>query len=180
MNVANDLPELLDLPIAATRSFPTTALRLTADATSLARLRDELRSELTSCTVTVARVHGNLWLGNVLCSPSDDRVTGIVNWERSRTDLPVVELMHLVCTTRASVERRELGAVVRDVIAAGDLRPHEAALVQTAPGATEVSPRTAVLLMWLRHVQGYAQRAAGTRPSDVWLSHNVHQVLESV
>ncbi len=76
--------------------------------------QDELRSELTGCTATAARVHGNLWLGNVLCSPEDGRVTGIVNWERSRTDLPVVDVMHLVCTTRALVEHRELGAVVRD------------------------------------------------------------------
>jgi hypothetical protein len=155
-------------------------LRLTADATSLARLRDELRSELTSRAVTAAGTHGNLWLGNTLCSPGDGRVTGIINWERSRADLPVVELMHLVCTTRAFVERQELGAVVRDVITAGGLREDEAALVRTAPGAGEVSPRTAVLIMWLRHVHGYAQRAAGTRPSDLWLSHNVHQVLESV
>ena len=60
------------------------------------------------------------------------------------------------------------------------VRDDEAELISTIPGATELSTRTVVLLMWLRHVHGYAQRAAGTRPSDVWLSHNVHQVLESV
>jgi O-antigen/teichoic acid export membrane protein len=178
--IAEDLPELLELPIAATESFPTSALRFTADATSLARLQDELRSELTGAAVTVARVHGNLWLGNVLAAPDGRTVTGIVNWERSRIDLPMVELMHLVCTTRALLEQRELGGVVRDVISKRHLREDEAELVRTAPGSSELSPRTAVLLMWLRHVHGYAERAAGTRPSDVWLSHNVHQVLESV
>ena len=49
-----------------------------------------------------------------------------------------------------------------------------------APGADELSSRTAVLLMWLRHVQGYARHFEGSRPSHVWISHNVHQVLESV
>jgi O-antigen/teichoic acid export membrane protein len=178
--IAADLPELLDLPILATASLPTSALRLTADATSLQRLQDELQSELADATVTAGRVHGNLWLGNVLWSSETNRVSGIVNWERSRTDLPAVDLMHLVCTTRALTEQRELGAVVRDVLASGDLRADEAELVGLAPGAGELSPRTVVLLMWLRHVHGYAQRAAGSRPSDVWLAHNVHQVLESV
>jgi hypothetical protein len=110
----------------------------------------------------------------------DGALTGVVNWERSGTDLPAVELMHLVCTTRALVEGIELGGVVRAVLAAGRLRDDEAELLASMPGAAELSPRTAVLLMWLRHVQGYTQRVAGARPSEVWMSHNVHQVLESV
>ncbi len=88
--------------------------------------------------------------------------------------------MHLVCTTRALVERTELGAVVRGVLADGGFRDRESELIQAAPGADELSSRTAVLLMWLRHVHGYTRHSAGTRPSDVWVSHNVHQVLESV
>jgi O-antigen/teichoic acid export membrane protein len=174
-----DLRELLDLPLTATGTLPTTRLRVRADETSLARLQDELRRELEGATVTAALVHGNLWLGNVRAT-SEGRVTGLVHWERSRLDLPVLDVLHLVCTTRAEVERRELGAVVRDVIAGGGLRDDEQALVGMAPGAGELSPRTAVLLMWLRHVQGYARHFEGSRPSHVWMSHNVHQVLESV
>jgi hypothetical protein len=174
-----DLPDLLQLPSTATGTLPTTRLRVRADETSLARLQDELRRELEGATVTAALVHGNLWLGNVRATP-EGRVTGLVHWERSRIDLPVLDLLHLVCTTRGEVECRELGAVVRDVIAGGGLREDEQALVSMAPGADELSPRTAVLLMWLRHVQGYARHFEGSRPSHVWMSHNVHQVLESV
>ena len=131
--------------------------------------------------MTAGFVHGNLWLGNVVCAEADGQVTGIVNWERCRMDLPVVELMHLVCTTRALVERRELGAVVRDVLGRGGLPGRGSPADRRAlPGADELSTRTAVLLMWLRHVHGYTRHTAGTRPSDVWVSHNVHQVLESV
>jgi aminoglycoside phosphotransferase (APT) family kinase protein len=174
-----DLPDLLELPHAATGTLPKTRLRVRADETSLARLQDELRRELEGATVTAGLVHGNLWLGNVRGTP-DGRVTGLVHWERSRVDLPVLDLLHLVCTTRAEVEHRELGAVVRDVIAGGGLRDDEQSLVGMAPGAGELSPRTAVLLMWLRHVQGYARHFEGSRPSHVWMSHNVHEVLESV
>jgi hypothetical protein len=174
-----DLPDLLELPQAATGTLPTTRLRVRADETSLARLQEELRRELGGATVTAGLVHGNLWLGNVRATP-EGRVTSLVHWERSRLDLPVLDLLHLVCTTRAEVEHRELGAVVRDVIAGGGLRDDEQALVGMAPGAGELSPRTAVLLMWLRHVQGYARHFEGSRPSHVWMSHNVHEVLESV
>jgi O-antigen/teichoic acid export membrane protein len=174
-----DLPDLLELPQSATGTLPTTRLRAGADEMSLAKLQDELRRELEGATVTAALVHGNLWLGNVR-STSDGAVTGLEHWERSRLDLPVLDLLHLVCTTRGQVEHRELGAVVRDVIARKGLRDDEQALVGMAPGADELSPRTAVLLMWLRHVQGYARHFEGSRPSHVWMSHNVHQVLESV
>lgn len=174
-----DLLELLELPQAATGTLPTTRLRVRADETSLARVQDELRRELEGTTVTAGLVHGNLWLGNVRATP-EGRTTGLEHWERSRLDLPVLDLLHLVCTTRAEVEHRELGAVVRDVIAGGGLRDDEQALVAMAPGAGELSPRTAVLLMWLRHVQGYARHFEGSRPSHVWMSHNVHAVLESV
>ncbi len=174
-----ELPDLLELPQVAAGGLPTTRLRVRADETSLARLQDELRRELEGATVTASLVHGNLWLGNVRATP-EGRVTGLGHWERSRVDLPVLELLHLVCTTRAQVEHRELGAVVRDVLRRGGLRDDEQALVASAPGADDLSSRTAVLLMWLRHVQGYARHFEGSRPGHVWMSHNVHQVLESV
>jgi aminoglycoside phosphotransferase (APT) family kinase protein len=180
VSIGDDLPELLDLPLAVTDSLPTSRMRVRADETSLARLQAELRADLAGSTVTASSVHGNLWPGNVVCSEADGRVTGIINWERSRLDLPVTELMHLVCTTRALVEQRELGAVVRDVLGSGAFRDAEAELIRTAPGADELSTRTAVLLMWLRHVHGFTRQSRGARPSDVWVSHNVHQVLESV
>ncbi len=178
--IGEELPELLDLPLGVTDSLPSSRMRLRADETSLAKLHAELRAQLAGTTVTAGFVHGNLWLGNVVWCPDDARVTGLINWERSRVDLPVLELVHLVCTTRALVEHRELGAVVRDVLAEGGFRAPEAELIRAAPGADELSARTAVLLMWLRHVHGYTRHSAGTRPSDVWVSHNVHQVLESV
>ncbi|HEY3724783.1 MAG TPA: phosphotransferase [Acidimicrobiia bacterium] len=180
VTIGDELPELLGLPLAVTDVLPSSRLRLRADESSLAKLHAELRADLVGSTVTAAFVHGNLWLGSAVCDPGDGRVTALVGWERSRVDMPVLELVHLVCTTRAVVERRELGAVVRDVLTAGAFEGHEAELISAAAGADELSTRTAVLLMWLRHVHAYTRHAADDRPSDVWVSHNVHQVLESV
>ncbi len=158
IQIGEELPELLAFPLEVGDTLPTSRMRVRADETSLARLHAELRSDLVGSTLTAGLVHGNLWLGNVVCSEADRTVTAIVNWERSRMELPVVELMHLACTTRALVEHRELGAVVRDVLTEGCFRDAEVQLIGEAPGAGEVSTRTAVLLMWLRHVHAFTRR----------------------
>jgi hypothetical protein len=65
------------------------------------------------------------------------------------------------------------------VLAAGALDAAGASLLERVPGATEFSVRSATLLTWLRHVRRLMER--GPRAvGAVWMSHNVHQVLESV
>ncbi len=46
VSIGDDLPELLDLPLAVTDSLPTSRMRVRADETSLARLQTELRADL--------------------------------------------------------------------------------------------------------------------------------------
>jgi O-antigen/teichoic acid export membrane protein len=174
-----DASELLGSAFAALDALPATRLRGAADAAKLAQLEHELSDQLRSGSPTVARVHGNLWVGNVVCAPGTSIVTRIVNWEWSDWDLPVVDVMHLLLTTRSQVEDRELGAVVRDLLGAGALDPSEAELLASVPGASELSVRSAVLLAWLRHVRRRVERGAG-EVGSLWMTHNVHQVLESV
>jgi O-antigen/teichoic acid export membrane protein len=172
-------PDLLEVALEVLGSLPASRLREQADATKLAQLGSELRDELRRRPVTVARIHGNLWAGNIICDPGTRSVTGIVNWEWSGDDLPVVDVMHLLATSRALVERRELGAVVRDIVATGELGGADGALLARVPGVSELSVRSAILLAWLRHVRRRIERgpdAAGA----LWMSRNVHQVLESV
>jgi hypothetical protein len=175
-DVAGDVPALLEEALSALEALPTSRLRAPADGAKLGQLETELRAQLTRGPLTIARVHGNLWAGNVVCTPGTTNVTGIVNWEWSGWDLPVVDVMHLLATTRAAVEQRELGAVVRDVLLGGSLDGPDGMLLASVPGAGELSARSAVLLAWLRHVGRRIERGAG----PLWLSHNVHQVLESV
>jgi hypothetical protein len=178
VDVAGDVSAMLEVALAALEALPASRLRAPADAAKLEQLEAELREQLRRGDLTIARVHGNLWPGNVVCAPRTTTVTGIVNWEWSGWDLPGVDVMHLLLTSTAAVEGRELGAVVRDVLAADRLAPPDAGLLAGVPGAGELSVRSTVLLAWLRHVRRRIERDAGV--GAVWVSHNVHQVLESV
>ena len=53
----------------------------------------------------------------------------------------------------------------------------ETRLLDGVPGAGEITPRAAILLAWLQHLGGKGRRAFA---SDVWMTHNVHRVLEHV
>jgi len=167
----------VDRPLSAPRLLGTNELRAFADAKSLARARVELREALAGRTLTTAVVHGNLWLGNVLWTPETAAVSGIVDWVSTARGFPVVDIAHLLCSTRALVEGREIGAVVGDVLANDAWPERDAARLRSVPGAGEISIRSVILLAWIQHVAG---KAGGAYASDVWVTHNVHHVLESV
>src|SRR5436190_10401836 len=127
----------------------------------LGAIRRELTDALFGRELTMSLTHVDLWLGSVVWQPATNEVTGIVDWRRARVGPPVVDLAHLTCTTRALRERRELGDVVRDVLRADGWRPAEERRIAAAPGSSELTPRTIVLLAWLRHV--YAKSESGNR-----------------
>jgi hypothetical protein len=176
--VPDEMPELLTLPTAALAGLPGSALRVRADAATQTRIEEELRAELTGRAITMARVHGNLWPGSLRCGPGGN-VTGILGWERSHIGVPAADVVHLELTTRALAERRELGAVVREALTGG-AADEIAARCALVPGGTELSIRTLVLLVWLEHVHDWLRGPEDSRPGAVWVSQNVHQVLESV
>ena len=171
---------LVDERLAATEVLNTTRMRLHSDARSIAKVREGLRAELIGANVTMTLTHGNLWLGNVLWEPRRAKLTGLVDWYYATVEPPAVDVTHLLCVTRATVEGRELGAVVRDALEAGSLPPRDEELIASLPGAGEISTRTALLLAWLRHISNNSARAPHLRAHQVWLEHNVHQVLEHV
>ena len=147
----------------------------------LAALRRALEPALSGLRVGFARVHGDLWLGNLLLSADATSVTGIVDWEASRPlDLPGVDLAHLVLATRSARHRRELGVVARSLLEGTErLTDFERGLIESAvePYAEARLPlRELVLLAWLQHV---AQRLdQGTLHHRArWLRRNVAPVL---
>ncbi len=168
---------LVDEPLCKTKAAAATQLRALADARSLERARAELREQLAGRTLTMAFVHGNLWLGNVLWTPESVEVSGIIDWIRTTPGIPVVDVVHLACSTRALAERREIGSVVCELLDGDEWPAREAQLLRSVPGATEISSRAAVLLAWMQHV---AITGHGSLENNVWVTHNVHQVLERV
>lgn len=124
-------------------------------------------------------IHGDLWLGNVLLTPDASRVTGVVDWEASRaSELPAVDLAHLVLATRSGAEGRELGVVTRRLLAGDDvLEPHERDLLAPYAGPEDgIGERHLVLMAWLQHVA--ARLAQGTlHARGRWMRRNIDPVL---
>ena len=115
----------------------------------------------------------------MLADPNTGRVTGVIDWERADPrGLPMLDVMALLLADREAAERRPLGRIVRDRL----LRPGpgavEARVMATVPGAAEIPDRLVVLLAWLHHAAANIEKRAYYRSSTVWLTTNVHHVLE--
>ena len=86
--------------------------------------------------------------------------------------------MTLLLADRVAGQRRELGRVVRDRLREGEGDPVEARVMATVPGAGEIPDRLVVLLAWLHHAAANIEKREHYRSSTVWLTTNVHHVLE--
>lgn len=150
-------------------------------STALEHLGIELRSELFGKRVSASWIHGDCAPGNVLFDPIDGTVSGIVDWElASALDLPLLDIVQLVLTTRMQTRRRELGEVVTHVLGESGWTDEERALLATArsrlPG--DHPPwRVLVLLAWLRHSASMLTKARGYADNWLWRRGNLDPPL---
>ena len=110
---------LVDLPLMSTGNTRTTHMGAIADSRNLAKVRDELHGELAGRDLVMSLIHGDLWLGNVLWDPATVEVRGIIDWHSATVAFPVVDIVHLICTTRSLTQHRELGSIVQEILAGG-------------------------------------------------------------
>jgi Phosphotransferase enzyme family len=170
----------VDEPVTELRTTAGTPLRAGADHAALDRVQTQLHEELGGRVLTTCMMHGDYWLGNVLTS-RDGTVTGIVDWERSGLNgLSAIDVMTLVLTGRVEQRRREFGPVVRDLLHGDSFEPGERALLAAGPGAGELPEPTVLLLTWLHHAASNLQKRNHYRASTVWVTTNVHYVLEKM
>lgn len=170
----------VDDPIAELRATAGTPLRAGADHAALDRVREKLREDLGGRVLTTCFAHGDFWLGNVLAA-DDGTITGIVDWERGGAPgLAAMDVMTLVLTSRVEQRRREFGPVVRDLLRGDPLDPEERALLVGGPGAGELPEHTVLLLTWLHHAASNLQKRNHYRANTVWVTTNVHFVLEKM
>jgi aminoglycoside phosphotransferase (APT) family kinase protein len=142
------------------------------------RLRDELGSVLIGSALTTSWVHGDYWPGNLLFSPADLELTGIVDWDAADpTDLPAHDLLHLVFSTRRLASGEQLGQIVRRQLRAPAFSPEERAIVGSL--CDPAPERHVLLLYWLRHAALHARQngCSGGRRYLLWEMRNVHAVL---
>jgi hypothetical protein len=149
----------------------------------LVRLADELREALRNQRIALGWVHGDYAPGNVLAGP-DGAVTGIIDWEFShREDLPALDIVTLLLTSRMLERRQELGRVVNDLIARPFWTDGEAEIVAATcdPACVRaIDVRTFVLLYWLHHTANMIARQARAPDSRLWVHANVRAVLEAL
>jgi hypothetical protein len=180
ISLSNGQVDALLRGVEFARSLPPSrhdAARYRANAE---HLEQELRAAVSEVRLTTARIHGDLWVGNVMWDIEQGDVAGIIDWEASHRGVPSVEMMHLVVTTRAADDERELGAATRDLLVHEDWRPDEVDLVHGVPGGNELTLRTSLLLAWARHVHANIRKSGRYARNPMWVAHNVHQVLEAV
>ncbi len=88
--------------------------------------------------------------------------------------------MTLVLTGRVERRRREFGPMVRDLLLGDGFEPAEQALLMGGPGSGELPERTVLLLAWLHHAASNLQKRNHYRANTVWVTTNVHFVLEKM
>jgi O-antigen/teichoic acid export membrane protein len=178
------LRDWLDLPLARLRSVIVRRSRLSEAARAVDCLRAELRETLGDRLLVTSQVHGDLCPGNLLMSSDARAVLGIVDWEQGcERGLAELDLLHVLMTARMQVERRELGAVVVEMLRDPRWRPEELpvarVLVQGDPSTTERT-RTLVLLAWLHHVSANLGKSTHYGRSRAWVRWNIDPVLAQV
>jgi aminoglycoside phosphotransferase (APT) family kinase protein len=145
------------------------------------RLSAELYSSLKGKKVAVSWIHGDYFPGNILTKPDGSEVLGIVDWDLAAEDLPMIDIMHLLLSTRILLTRRELGDIVSGLMEGSDQWTEaELALLQSAqeklPGES-VELRSLLLLAWLRHISSNLTKAAHYATQWLWVTKNIETVL---
>jgi hypothetical protein len=129
----------------------------------------------------VARIHGDFAPGNILVKNDGSKVTGLVDWEMSvENDLPQLDIMQLLLSSRMLERRREMGDVVLGLIKSEDWSLHELALFarsREVTGNDELGTQALLLMCWLRQVADTVQKSKRYTTSWVWSIKNVEQVL---
>ena len=148
---------------------------------ALNRVMADIRVSLVGRRLRASRIHGDFWLGNLLVADEGGRVTGIVDWDSAgRHELPAIDLLHLLAYTRALVEHRDVGGVVRGLLEGEAWAPGELSLLQSSDPALDADPayaRATLLLYWLRHLTSNLAQSNRYLHSPLWMTRNVEPVL---
>jgi aminoglycoside phosphotransferase (APT) family kinase protein len=149
----------------------------------LRRLRTELHRALAGRRLAAGWIHGDFWLGNVLCVDGRARPDGIADWEAAATpELALHDVLHLLLSGRRQGSGAQLGTVVASHLRGAGWSARERQLLRrygTWCHDGALSDRDALLLYWLRQAAVHARqqsRIGGCR-YRWWELRNVHAVL---
>lgn len=174
----------IDQPLQAMWPAATSHDRAGEGARAIERLAAELKGSLRGRRVSTSWIHGDYMPGNILVTADGARLTGIVDWDLAASgELPQLDLMHFLLSTRMLVENRELGDVVRDLLTKDKWTTQELDILIEAQAALPgevVETRTLILLSWLRHIARNLVKSDRYAHNWLWLTKNVEGVLHHI
>jgi O-antigen/teichoic acid export membrane protein len=147
---------------------------------ALGRLRTELHEALIGNRVSVSWTHGDYVPGNVILDPVGRTVNGIVDWELSSTpNMPMLDIVQLMLSTRTTTRRRELGEIVIAALDGTWGASDRALLERTRRALPEgnVGDRELILLAWVRHTASMLTKAPGYAGNWLWTKSNLEAPL---
>ncbi len=138
---------------------------------------DDVRTSLEGRRTRLAWTHGDYFPGNVLIGP-DAAVTGIVDWEQARErDLPIMDVLNWLLTTRMILRRQEFGDAVRDVLDGDCWSQDERRFLADETSERELPLGPLVRLCWAHHVAGAMTKSPAFASNPVWVRANIDSVL---
>ena len=172
----------VDEPLAKIQELDGALEPLSAKKEVFERIRSELWTALEGTTQSLSWVHGDLWPGNILISPDDLTVTGILDWEAAwPEEMPRLDILNLLISTRMILQGEELGEVIVKLVRHETWLPYEHALLDQSLAGTpgdRMDMRSMVLLHWLRHVSANLYKSNRYAKNKLWIAKNVEAVLE--
>ena len=132
--------------------------------------------------VTLGWVHRDYRRGN--SCRTDGRITAIGNWEYAHADdLPALDIVIFLLAVRMRSGRKELGHVVRDVLASPGWTESDARLVALShdgqPSAT-IGIDTVMVLDWLRQVASMIAQRSRVAEHGLCMHVRVHTELDAL
>lgn len=152
--------------------------RLRSRLTSLERLEAALTEAFDGRDLTVARTHGDFWLGNVLLETTsgEPRVTGVIDWENSiEAGIPEIDLAHLWLSLQSP--QMATGVLTAAVQGRFDDVIKEMIGVHELPNS-DLPAGFVVALAWLAHAADGLQRTSRFALGPVWIRQNIVDVLD--
>jgi len=147
----------------------------------LGDLSASLSRGLSGREMAVSWTHGDYWPENILVSPDDMTVTGIIDWEQAKPrSLPSLDLVNLMVSSRRGREHREMGNILVELLQKGHLYPYEKKIwdehFRLLDGKTP-DLQVALLLFWIQHVASLLQKRNIYLFNPVWIKNNFIRVV---
>lgn len=148
------------------------------------RLSNDLHDGLLGHTTAVSWVHGDYVPGNILFKPDGSALSGIIDWDLAQPDdLPLLDIVQLIVSTRMAVQERELGEVVCELLKGENWNCDDLALLEAGSGDLQgevLDLRTMLLYFWLRHIYANLTKSTRFRGHWLWMQRNIEAVLQCV